>query len=234
MKALRLKLFQETACYTKPFANKVAETYPLPPYSTVKGMIHQLLQANQLLPLRFSIQGSYETRMIDYRKSYMVKKKSVSMPIIFDGLALEAPIQADMTSIPLYTHMLFHVELVIHIAGDEPLLQSIYDALVNSDVHLSLGRQEDIVRIDEVMFVSLEECEDFYCKHAIYVPKHYYEADLPQGIPYRLNWTYNIVNGIREWTKIPVVYVSGNTPHGADEKPFHTDGEYVILWNEST
>ncbi|MEZ2661269.1 CRISPR-associated protein Cas5, partial [Aneurinibacillus aneurinilyticus] len=62
MRVLRLKLFQETACYTKPFANKVAETYPLPPYSTVKGMIHQLLQANELLPLLFSVQGSYETR----------------------------------------------------------------------------------------------------------------------------------------------------------------------------
>ncbi|REJ22523.1 CRISPR-associated protein Cas5, partial [Caldibacillus debilis] len=30
MKALRIKAFQETACYTKPFANKVTETYPLP------------------------------------------------------------------------------------------------------------------------------------------------------------------------------------------------------------
>ena len=35
MKILKLKLFQETACYKKPFAFKVAETYPLPPYSTV-------------------------------------------------------------------------------------------------------------------------------------------------------------------------------------------------------
>lgn len=35
MKVLKLKLFQETACYKKPFAFKVAETYPLPPYSTI-------------------------------------------------------------------------------------------------------------------------------------------------------------------------------------------------------
>lgn len=35
MKILRLKLFQESACYKKPFAFKVAETYPLPPYSTI-------------------------------------------------------------------------------------------------------------------------------------------------------------------------------------------------------
>ena len=45
MNIIKLKLFQETACYKKPFAFKVAETYPLPPYSTVIGMLHKVLQA---------------------------------------------------------------------------------------------------------------------------------------------------------------------------------------------
>lgn len=45
MKYLKMKLFQETACYKKPFAFKVAETYPLPPYSTVIGMFHKILVA---------------------------------------------------------------------------------------------------------------------------------------------------------------------------------------------
>ena len=45
MKILKLKLYQETACYKKPFATKVAETYPLPPYSTIIGMFHKILQA---------------------------------------------------------------------------------------------------------------------------------------------------------------------------------------------
>ncbi|MFJ8526820.1 type I-B CRISPR-associated protein Cas5b [Bacillus sp. NPDC094106] len=232
MNVIRLKLFQETACYTKPFANKVAETYPLPPYSTVKGMIHQLLQANELLPLRFSIQGNYETKLIDYRKSYMVKKKSVSMPIIFDGLAIDVPKQKNMTSMPLYNHMLFNVELVIHIAGEEALLQRIYHHFTQLDKHLSLGRHEDLVRVDEVAFVTLKECDEYNSKYAIYAPKHYYETDFPQGIPYRLNWTYNIVNGIREWNKIPVLYVDGKYPHVEDGKMFHTDGEYLVLWNE--
>ncbi|AWC32899.1 type I-B CRISPR-associated protein Cas5b [Bacillus cytotoxicus] len=232
MKVIRLKLFQETACYTKPFANKVAETYPLPPYSTVKGMIHQLLQANELLPLRFSIQGNYETKLIDYRKSYMVKKKSVSMPIIFDGLAMEVPEQEHMTSMPLYTHMLFNVELVIHIAGEEALLERIYQHFIELNQHLSLGRHEDLVRVDEVTFVELEECDEWYSKYAIYAPKYYYKTDFPAGIPYRLNWTYKIVNGIREWNKIPSLYVNGNNPHFEDGKLFHTDGEHIVLWNE--
>ena len=47
MKALRIKAYQETACYKRPFANKVTETYPLPPYSTVKGMLHAVMAAKE-------------------------------------------------------------------------------------------------------------------------------------------------------------------------------------------
>ncbi len=61
MAVLRLKLFQETACYKKPLAFKVSETYPLPPYSTVKGMLHALVDATEFIPMRISVQGTYDT-----------------------------------------------------------------------------------------------------------------------------------------------------------------------------
>lgn len=67
MKVLRLKLFQETACYKKPLAFKVGETYPLPPYATVKGWAHALLSADQLIPMRVSVQGGYEAKIMDIR-----------------------------------------------------------------------------------------------------------------------------------------------------------------------
>ena len=55
MRALRLDLFQETACYKKPFALKISETYPLPPYSTVNGMLHKLLDAKEYIPINICI-----------------------------------------------------------------------------------------------------------------------------------------------------------------------------------
>src|SRR5690625_648903 len=109
MKALRIKAFQETACYTKPFANKVTETYPLPPYSTVKGMIHAVMDAKELIPFSLSIQGKYETIIVDYRKTYLFKNKKFNMPIILDGLATETPTIDNMTAMPLYSHMLYNV-----------------------------------------------------------------------------------------------------------------------------
>ena len=131
MKALRIKAFQETACYTKPFANKVTETYPLPPYSTVKGMIHALLNANEYIPFSLSIQGDYESMIIDYRKTYFVKKREFNMPIIMDGLNIPVPKHSSMESMPLYTHMLYNVDLVIHVTAEEEILEKFSKHLIN-------------------------------------------------------------------------------------------------------
>lgn len=83
MKVLKMKLFQETACYKKPFAYKVAETYPLPPYSTVIGMFHKILQAKngEYFPMEVSVQGKYESIFSNYQTLRMYKKNKVtSMP----------------------------------------------------------------------------------------------------------------------------------------------------------
>ena len=71
MKILKLKLFQESACYKKPFAFKVSETYPLPPYSTVIGMFHKIIGAKsgEYYPMNISIQGDYESIFSDYQLS---------------------------------------------------------------------------------------------------------------------------------------------------------------------
>ena len=39
-KAIRLQCFQNLANYRKPSSFIIKETFPLPPYSTVLGMIH--------------------------------------------------------------------------------------------------------------------------------------------------------------------------------------------------
>lgn len=239
MKAIRLRAFQETACYTKPFANKVTETYPLPPYSTVKGMIHALLNADQFIPMSLSIQGDYESMLIDYRKTYFVKKREFNMPIIMDGLTLQAPEFTSMTSMPLYTHMLYNIQLVIHISANEEVLQTIYRAFYERNTHLSLGRQEDILRIDEVAMVNLEELDLFEgvsLKHSMYIPSsHIYEEERRNGIPYLLNWKYDIKNGIREWEQIPITYVMKNYFINDDfllGPAYIDDKGYIVIWHQ--
>lgn len=241
MKVLRLLLYQETVCYTKPFASKVTETYPLPPYSTVKGMLHEVMEAKQLIPFSLSIQGKSDSRIVDYRKTHMIKKHEFAMPIIMDGLGSAVPHYSDnvMTSMPLYTHMLYDVELVVHIKAEDQILQKIYTSFKETEKHLSLGRHEDLLRLDEVSFVKLNDEMNIRTKMPMYAPRHYFvehggELDI-SGVPYRLNWTYTIKNGVREWQKIPVIYIPEKTP--LDDElmaiPFGVDPDgYTVMWNE--
>jgi CRISPR-associated protein Cas5t len=235
MEVLRIKAFQETACYTKPFANKVTETYPLPPYSSVKGLIHSVMNADRLLPFSLSIQGDYETQIVDYRKTYFVKKHEFAMPIILDGIEGHKPSYDTkvMSSMPLYTHMLYHVHLIIHIKAEKELLQEIYHAFNHTTDHLSLGRQEDLLRIDEVSFVEVQEVDQIKLKHSIYVPKTMLD-ERQNGVPYLINWTYQIKKGIRQWTRIPVLYLAKNTFIDDEvlKEPLLVDRDkYPVLWN---
>jgi CRISPR-associated protein Cas5t len=235
MKVLRIKAYQETACYTKPFANKVTETYPLPPYATVKGLIHAVMKADRLLPFSLSIQGDYETQIVDYRKTYFVKKHEFAMPIILDGIQGSAPAYDanTMSSMPLYTHMLYNVELVFHIKAEEALLDNIYKSFQNSETHLSLGRHEDLLRLNEVGFADLEEVEGCETRHSMYVPKQVFSEN-GNGIPYLLNWTYRIKKGIREWKRIPTLFISAQNDFSDDELnvPLYVDNEnYPVIWN---
>jgi len=239
MRVLRITAFQETVCYTRPFANKVTETYPLPPFSTVKGMIHAVMDAKELIPFSLSIQGDYETMMIDYRTTYLVKKNTVNMPIIIDGLAIDSPNFPDMTSMPLYTHMLYNVNLVIHVKAKEKILRQLYKSFQTNCSCVSLGRQEDLLRIDNVELVSLKEL-DLYkgarLAHSMYIPtKVIQEDEMASGIPYNLNWTYEIKNGIREWDRIPTVYFAKDKLINEDilsDGVFYDDAGYVVIFNE--
>ncbi len=231
MKALRLKLFQETACYKKPFASKVAETYPLPPYSTVKGMIHALLRADHFIPMRLSVQGEYEAKLLDYQRHYFFKKRNVAaFPLILDGIQGESfSYDAnEITTMPIYTHLLYRVDLLIHVEAEEEVLERVIHAIKTGESHYSLGRWEDLVRIDEYKLVHVDELdEEKDLRYYAYIPRHLLDIDI-KHIPYELPWKYEIMNGVRKWEKVNVGYVRKGTtaPEGAcvDE-----DGELVFF-----
>ncbi len=212
MKVLKLDLFQETACYKKPFAMKITETYPLPPYSTVNGLIHKILNATEYIPFNISVQGTYESIFNNYQTTYFYKKDSI-------------------TSMPMNSHMLLNVNLIIHIGGDFDLLKKLYDSLLNYDEYLSLGRKEDLVRINDIRFVEVNKFEidsnmelndyknyklsEYDIRKPIYIPKSSLEDTYISGISYRLNNYYKNnakKDKKRVWNKVDSYYVEdGNT-----------------------
>ena len=230
MEALRLELFQEMACYKKPFAFKVGETYPLPPYSTVKGMLHALLGATEYVPMRLSIQGSYETKFADYQRHYFFKATDVSeFPLVMDGLNL-AVSWKHMTTMPIYVHLLLNVKLVIHVSASGSVLDALTDG-IRRGVPISLGRWEDLVRIDHVERVHLRPAaQDITSPYDMYLPLQadVEDMDYIRGIPFRLNWKYEIRHGVRQWQRIPVRYISSGTVlYGGD---VWQDEQYPVIF----
>src|SRR5690554_1912850 len=235
MKALRLKLFQETVCYKKPFAFKVGETYPLPPYSTVKGMLHYILEAKEFIPMRISIQGNYDTMMIDYQTFYFFKRRDVAeMPLVLDGLTEKSDFK-EMSKMPIYSHMLYGVNLIIHVSAEESILEEIIIGIETGGQHLSLGRWEDLVRLDEykkVDVIPLDEDEEVELENNAYIPLSIMPTTC-KFVPYRLNWKYEVRNNVRQWEKIKVGYVRGGV--SLRSKPFMIDedeGNPVIFHDQ--
>jgi len=230
MRALRLKLFQETACYKKPYAAKVSETYPLPPFATVIGMLHHLLEApsgSDPIPMKLCIQGSYDSLFSDYQKHYFIKEQNTTeFPLVLDGLAREiSDIEfKKMTSMPIYRHLLYQINLLIYISAEDSVLEDIYQAFHHHAKILSLGRAEDLLRVDECEFVELSilEEDEIDLLYDAYVPKEFIDEN-DSYVPYRLNSIYKIVKNVRKWQKIPVGYMNKGTTLVPDDEEILVD-----------
>ncbi len=218
MKILKLKLFQETACYKKPFAFKVAETYPLPPYSTVIGMFHKILGADsgEYYPMNISVQGEYESIFSNYQNLRMFKGKD------------------EVTAMPRNVHQLLNVHLLIHVKAEaeDEVIDKIYNNIINGVETFTLGRNEDLVRVEEIKYVNeITKTDGDINKHNAYVPM-YYDDGFLEGINYRLNTTYKIVNDLRKWNKVDVKYIEKHTSNKLDEVEIDEDGDNMFFYEK--
>lgn len=209
MKILKLQLFQETACYKKPFAFKVAETYPLPPYSTVIGMFHKILNATEYHPMRVSVQGEYEGIFSNYQTLRSFKRKEI-------------------TTMPRNVHQLYNIHLFLHVESDDKTIDTIYNNIVNGTETFTLGRNEDLARIDGVKNINtpqISEEETHYLKHNAFVPVNLIE----DGINYRLNSVYTIEDNLRKWEKVDVKYVEKGSAIVDEKLLIDEDGDYIFF-----
>ena len=215
MKILKLKLFQETACYKKPFAFKVAETYPLPPYSTIIGMFHKIIGAKpgEYFPMNISVQGNYESIFSNYQNLRMFKGKD------------------QVTAMPRNVHQLLNVELLIHVEADDEIVDKIYNNIINGKETFTLGRNEDLVRIEEIKYVKNKFIgEGDINKFSAYIPKDICERERLEGINYRLNTTYVIKDELRRWEKVDVKYIEKSEDNSIYEIEKDEDGDFIFFY----
>ncbi|MCD2257200.1 CRISPR-associated protein Cas5 [Agrilactobacillus fermenti] len=156
MKGIKLCLHQETANYRKPASFGLRETYPLPPYSTIIGMVHYLADFQTYHPMKISVQGSYFSKTNDVFTRYEFKNGAKFEPsrhnINVNGMGVTRGIGS--------TELLVDVDLMIHIVpADEQDLELIYQALKKPRAYPALGRHEDLAVFESVNKVDINETE---------------------------------------------------------------------------
>ena len=160
---LYIKIFQPFAQYRNPFTFYYAQTYPLPPKSTIIGMLQNATGdwyghkygIDEWWNLEVSIHGGFESVFWNYQqliKGYVDFGKfdnNNRLTLINQNNPLyNKGIKAQRT--PVYQQELFNGYLHIFIKGDRKLLNYIKESISNPKKILSLGRSEDVVFIRRV------------------------------------------------------------------------------------
>jgi len=133
MKAIKLRLYQNMVNYRVPTSFQLKESYPLPPYSTVIGMVHSLCNFKEYKPMKISICGNYFSKVNDLYTRHEFNNSD------------------DVIKGPAMVELLVDVKLIIHIIPEdqsEEFIGTILKAFKYPKEYPSLGRREDIVLIE--------------------------------------------------------------------------------------
>ena len=245
MKAIRLKIYQEIANYKKPTSFQLKETYPLPPFSTVIGMVHAMCDYREYKEMDISIQGKYFSKVNDLYTRYEFKNG-----MTYDKTRHQMKVNNFGISRGVATaELLVDVQLIIHIIPkDQALVEEIEKSFLYPREYPSLGRREDIAVIEEVKVVEVrnEEIDDdieLEEDRVAYIPVKLienevvmFEGEEYRGTRFKINKDYKLVNKgnkktpklFRQWNKIDVMYSSSITVDGEEGILIDEDGNVVF------
>lgn len=251
MKSIRLKLKQNLVNYKLPTSFQLKETYPLPPYSTIIGMIHNACNYLEYKPMQISVQGKYHSKVNDLATRYEFKNGMTYDSTRHQLKVGDYGISMGVSNVEL----LSEVELLIHIVPeDQSLVEEIYNAFKTPREYISLGRREDLVVIAEVKVVEILEervrGENLRINrdYKAYIPVQLIEKKRVliegevdtieyKGTMYNLTKDYALVNYgttkspkvFRKWNKVKVHYVSNVVASRRREITLDEDRYMVFL-----
>jgi CRISPR-associated protein Cas5t len=185
MECLRVKLYTPTGIFKNPLSIKGIEVYPLPPYSTIIGLIYQAMGRKWNGEyFQISIQGDYQAIYRDYVwfKKHNFKDK-------------------ELGKLPLQVPVLYNLWLLIHIKASEELLNEIENGLKEPKELLFLSGGEYPVKVEEVNRVRCEvkEFSKFNSMELVYnayVPSLLKREikSTEEGINFHLSYFYKNAN----------------------------------------
>ena len=234
-RAIRVKCFQNLVNYKKASSFIIKETFPLPPYSTVLGMIHAACGYTEFHPMKLCIQGTNSGTVSElytrYSFSAGTKYEEGRHQIcvedgerygIFRGIA--------------NVELVCDNDMVIHVIPEEDDFEKVYNSLKYPPRYLSLGRYEDLLDIERVDIVNIHQEDEVEIKRDMYIPVSYgIELGDRRGTIYNLTKEYEITKqGLRRWKKengrVKAYYCSGGVviDEGAYVDDFEKDAALIF------
>ena len=198
-RAIRLQCFQNLVNYRKPTSFIIKETFPLPPYSTVLGMIHAACGFKEFHPMKLSIQGTNSGTISELYTRYSFNgakyEEGRHQICVDDGEKYGVFRGIANVELICENHM------VIHIIPSDEDFETVYQGLKNPPQYLSLGRYEDLLDIERVDIVELSMREEAHTRRNIYVQVKKEMILRKHPTVYNLTKEYEIVKGLRRWKK---------------------------------
>jgi CRISPR-associated protein Cas5, N-terminal domain len=251
IRAIKLELYQNMVNYKTATSFQLKETYPLPPYSTIIGMVHSLCDFKEYVPMEISVMGSYFSKVNDLYTRYEFKKgnpyEEGRHQINVNGFGVNRGVAT--------AELLVDVYLMIHIIPEDQSdesIQKILNAFEKPREYPSLGRREDIVVINKVKEVVIEKKEleedRTYNKNIFaYIPISFVRKSVVEfgdkssgvqipGTRYEITKNYKLQNigtkskpkEIRIWEKKDVIYSSDITGLEFEELPIDSEEDIVF------
>ena len=164
MKILKLKIFQPTAHYRIPFTFARRHTYPIPPYSTVIGLICNVMgirsQEDENFKklkngLSLAIYGKYESLNREYVWLRTLNKEAHNERFGYpENRFIDQIPEHPGGQIPTRIDVLENVELLIYIKhNDEEIFCKVKESFENPKERkypIHLGRAEDLVIFEKI------------------------------------------------------------------------------------
>ena len=230
MKAVKIEAYMSTAHFRLPKMLQLRASYPLPPYSTVIGMIHHLCKWKEYHPMDVSVAGKgypffdkavtiWEGGMFSTKINDDFKKRfSVHVPVSRGYVG--------MMKKPHAVEFIGDLTLRLHIAPNDPdELEEIYNALDYPCEYPCLGKRNDFLRIDRLSIVDIEdERKTVQLDMPAYVPR----SELSDGVGtiFYLHKDYYVNNrGFRKFNDVQVFMMVGEM----DDVRVDSDGDPVFL-----
>lgn len=209
MKAVMIQGHMDTARFSIPGWNgKRGETYPLPPFSTIAGMVHFLCRWDSWHDMKISVSGNGVMNKPEicarWRGGAVARSETEEFKQRFPVRVKSGDSFVGWVNTLIYEAFASDLDLRLHIMPDnQEEVDVIYRKILNPRTFPSLGRHEDLIRIDDVQVVDILPAQEMALDMCAYAPS---TIKVP-GTVYTIHKDYVIKNGKRRFNDIPVKYL---------------------------